>query len=170
MEAIAGLAPLIAPIGKIVSAGAGLFENYKQQQYQDKLRDLSQNPAKLNAFAQQFVQPLNAGLVKGTENMAQGYAAERGLAESPALSEEIVAQALGPYIQQNQQQGYQNALQALGLGGGANPQNTGNIFSSLFAGLNSLPDLPPLPRRANPRTSPLRPRIPPPCPRFRTSP
>lgn len=103
------------------STAYNLYNQYQQQQYQNKLRDLASDPAKMNAYAAKFTQPLTAGLQKGVANEAQGYLASRGLSDSPQISEQVEAQAIAPYIQQNQQQGYQNALQALQIGGGAIP-------------------------------------------------
>lgn len=130
-------------IAKIGSTGYNLYNQYKQQQYQNKLRDLASNPAKMSAYAEQFTKPLNAGLTANVANQAQAYLAQRGLTDSPQISEQVEAQALAPYVQQNQQQGYEDALAALGLGGGAIPpalqQKTGldslaNIFSQIGGG------------------------------------
>src|SRR5216684_3083470 len=107
MEALTKLLPVLTGGAQVASAGSNIYENYKQQEYQNKLRSLSQDPAALNKYAQGFVQPLNAGLEKGVANQAQAYAAERGLGSSPGPSQDILEQAIAPYIQQNQQSGYQ---------------------------------------------------------------
>jgi hypothetical protein len=126
-----GLTSLLSAIQPELKAGTevaglgstayNLYNQYQNQQYQNQLRSYAQNPAKMNAYAAQFTQPLNAGLTAGVANEAQGYLASRGLSDSPQISQQVEAQAIAPYIQQNQQQGYQNALQALNLGGGAIP-------------------------------------------------
>jgi len=108
-------------IAQLGSTGYNLYNQYQQQQYQNKLRSLSTDPAAVGKLAQGYTQPLNAGLQKGVANEAQAYLASRGLSDSPQISEQVEAQAIAPYIQQNQQQGYRNALQALQLGGGAIP-------------------------------------------------
>ena len=108
-------------LAQIGSTGYNLYDQYQNQQYQNKLRSYAQDPAKMNAYAQQFTQPLNAGLTAGVANQAQSDLATRGLSDSPEIAQQVYAQAIAPYIQQNQQQGYQNALQALNLGGGAIP-------------------------------------------------
>jgi hypothetical protein len=138
MDSLTSLMPLLTGGAQLASAGSNLYQGYENQQYQDKLRSLAQNPGQLQQYEQGFVQPLNAGLTAGVANQAQAYAAERGLGQSPGPSQEIEAQAIAPYVQQNQQQGYQNALQALGLGGGAQPQNTQQGLTQLFSGLNGL--------------------------------
>jgi hypothetical protein len=135
MDSLTSLIPLLSGGASLASAGSNLYQGYENQQYQDKLRSLAQNPAQLQQYEQGFVQPLNAGLTAGVANQAQAYAAERGLGQSPGPSQEILAQAIAPYVQQNQQQGYSNALQALGLGGGAQPQNTQAGLTQLAAGL-----------------------------------
>lgn len=141
IQSLTSILPVLQTGGQLASAGSNLYQGYKNQQYQDQLRSLAGDPAKFNAYASKFVQPLNAGLQKGVQNQAQAYAAERGLAETPALSQEIVSQAIAPYIQQNQNQGYQTALQALGLGGGASPTDTKGGLTELFSGMKGLEGL-----------------------------
>ncbi len=106
-------------LAQVGSTGYNLYNQYQQQQYQNKLRQLATDPAAVGKLAQGYTQPLTAGLQKGVANEAQAYLAQRGLSDSPQISEQVEAQAIAPYIQQNQQQGYNLALQALGLGGGA---------------------------------------------------
>jgi len=127
-------------LAQVGSTGYNLYNQYKNQQYQNNLRSLAQNPAKLNAYAEQFTKPLNAGLTTGVANNTQAYLAQRGLSDSPQISEQVEVQAIAPYIQQNEQQGYQNALQALGLGGGAvNPSaQSPNTISSLAQAFSQL--------------------------------
>jgi hypothetical protein len=127
----------------IGSTGYNLYNQYQNQQYQNNLRSYAQDPAKMNAYAAQFTQPLNAGLTSAVANNTQGYLAQRGLTDSPAISQQVEAQAIAPYIQQNQQSGYSNALQALGLGGGAvNPNNqSAASIAALAKAFASLPGL-----------------------------
>jgi hypothetical protein len=132
---LASLLPILTTGASLASTGSGLYQSYENQKYQDQLRSLAGNPQKMQQYAAGFTQPLTAGLTEGVNNQAQAYAAERGLASSPALEQQIENQAIAPYIQQNQNQGFQNALQALGLGGGANP---GNPSASTAAGLSGL--------------------------------
>jgi len=108
-------------LASLGSTGYNLYNQYQQTQYQNKLRDLASNPAKMNAYAAQFTKPLNAGLTSGVANNVQAYLAQRGLSDSPQISQQVESQAIAPYIQQNQQQGYQDALNALNIGGGAIP-------------------------------------------------
>jgi hypothetical protein len=140
MPQLAALVPLISAVTGIAGAGSSLYNTYENQQYQDKLRSYAENPNKLESYAAGFTQPPTAGLVQGVENQAQGYAAERGLATSPAAEQQIVSQAIAPYIQQNQQLGLGTALQALGLGGGASPNPAGG-FTGLAASLAQLSKL-----------------------------
>lgn len=118
------LAPILQTITGVGSAGStayNLYNQYQNQQYQNQLRSFAQDPAKMNAYAAKFTQPLTAGLTAGVANQAQADLATRGLTDSPEISQQVYAQAIAPYVQQNQQQGYQNALQALQVGGGAIP-------------------------------------------------
>jgi hypothetical protein len=121
-------ASALAPYLNAATGVAGLgstaynfYNQYKNQQYQDLLRSYAQNPQKMNQYAAGFTQPLNAGLTTSVANNAQAYLAQRGLSDSPQISQQVESQAIAPYIQQNQQAGYQDALQALNLGGGAIP-------------------------------------------------
>ena len=123
-DIMSSLTPILGPalqVAQLGSTGYNLYNQYQNQQYQNNLRSYAQDPAKMNAYAAQFTQPLNAGLTTGVANQAQAYLAQRGLSDSPQISEQVEAQAIAPYLQQNQQQGYQDALQALNLGGGAIP-------------------------------------------------
>jgi hypothetical protein len=140
LSSLASLIPTLTAGASLASAGSGLYNSYENQKYQDMLRSYASSPSKLQSYAAGFTQPLAAGVSEGVNNQSQAYAAERGLATSPAASQQIENQAIAPYIQQDQQQGYQNALQALGLGGGATP-NPSAAFGSLGTGLQALQKL-----------------------------
>lgn len=148
-QALQAIQPALKVGGEVAGVGStayNMYNQYQNQQYQNKLRSFAQDPAKMNQYAAQFTQPLNAGLQTGVANAAQADLATRGLTDSPEISQQVYAQAIAPYIQQNQQQGYQNAIQALGLGGGAvNPNNSSpNTISALakmFAGQTAPADL-----------------------------
>jgi hypothetical protein len=121
---LASLAPYLQDATQVAQLGStayNMYNQYQNQQYQNLLRSYAQDPAKMNAYAAKFTQPLTAGLQRSVANETQGYLASRGLSDSPQISEQVEAQAIAPYVQQNQQAGYQDALQALGLGGGAIP-------------------------------------------------
>ena len=133
--ALTGLMKLVQPIIGAVGAGGGLWNNIQNAEYQNKLRGLAMNPAKMMAYAKGFEQPLQAGLLKGTENAVQGYAAERGLATSPQIQQSLMAEAIAPALQQQQNQGLNAAYASLGLGGGAPP---GGAYSDLSSSLRML--------------------------------
>ncbi len=145
-QAFQSIQPILKPATEVASVGStayNMYNQYQQQQYQDKLRSLSTDPAAVGKLAAGYTQPLTAGLEKGVANNTQAYLAERGLSESPEISQQVQAQAIAPYIQQNQQQGYSDALQALGLGGGAiNPayqkQDSMSALAKAFAQMPGL--------------------------------
>jgi hypothetical protein len=145
-QAFQSIQPILKPATEVASIGStayNMYNQYQQQQYQDKLRSLSTDPAAVSKLAAGYTQPLTAGLEKGVANNTQAYLAERGLTESPQISQEVQSQAIAPYIQQNQQQGYSLALQALGLGGGAiNPayqkQDSMSALAKAFAQMPGL--------------------------------
>lgn len=125
-------------LAQIGSTGYNLYDQYKNQQYQNTLRQDAQNPAKVTALAQQYTQPLTAGLTAAVNNSTQAQLAQAGLSESPQIAQTVEAQAIAPYVQQNQTQGYNLALQALGLGGGAIPpalqqQNSLSALAKAFS-------------------------------------
>ena len=41
-------------LAQVGSTGYNLYNQYQNQQYQNKLRSYAQDPAKMNAYAQQF--------------------------------------------------------------------------------------------------------------------
>jgi hypothetical protein len=138
----------VGQVAGIGSTAYNMYNQYQNQKYQNNLRSYAEDPAKMNAYAAQFTQPLTAGLQTGVANAAQADLATRGLTDSPEISQQVYAQAIAPYIQQNQQNGYQNALQALKVGGGAvdpstQSANTISALAKMFAGTGagSLPDL-----------------------------
>jgi len=128
--------PLKALAGTL--AGVGTLSNYNQQQQQDSLRNkiLGQTPASVASGISALEQPLNAGLVSNVENQAQGYLGERGLNESPAITAEVVSQALAPYYQQSQQLAsnqYNNMIGSQEYGGlWPTPNNTAGLWQTLF--------------------------------------
>ena len=138
------LQSIAKPVGEVATAGStayNLYNQWQNQKYQDQLRSFAQDPAKMNAYAAKFTQPLTAGLTTGVANQAQADLATRGLTDSPEISQQVYAQAIAPYIQQNQQQGYQDALQALQVGGGAVNPNTQspNTIAALAKAFSMIP-------------------------------
>jgi hypothetical protein len=143
-DIMSSLGPILTPAltaAQVGSTGYNLYNQYQNQQYQNTLRSDAQNPAKVTALAQGYTQPLNAGLTAAVNNQTQAQLAQAGLSESPQISQQVESQAIAPYIQQNQQQGYNDAIQALGLGGGAIPpgQQQQNGISSLAKAFSQLP-------------------------------
>lgn len=129
------------PTGSGLLAGAGAASNVagsvdnfiQQKKYndsQDYVRNLMTNPAAFTAAEQSYIQPLNKGLITGVTNTTNAQLAERGLGGSSAITQATLAQALAPYIQQNQQQGQQALLSSLGLLGGLKP-NGQNGFTDI---------------------------------------
>lgn len=123
----------------LAGAGTNLFSGIQQVQQQQQLEgaqkyvaNLVQNPAKMNAAAAAYTQPLTAGLTEDITNQVQGNLAERGLGSTPAAFTQQLTQALAPYIQNNQQAGFGNLMSALGLTSGM------KSFAPPFADLSKL--------------------------------
>jgi len=100
------------------TTGAGLVGNILNQRTQsqqiNKLQSL-EDPTKLAKEVAAATAPLNTGLVQGVENQVQGSLASQGLAEAPGIQASVLAQALAPYEQQNQQTALQLVLAQLGI-------------------------------------------------------
>jgi len=138
--------PSVKGLETVVGAGsniAGTIDNMMQQNAysnsQSYLRNLATNPVAFQEAAQKYVQPLNQGLVTAVTNATNSQLAERGLGGSSAITQATLAQALAPYIAQNQQQGRSDLLNALGLLGGTKPtgQNGFTDISKLLAQLKA---------------------------------
>lgn len=113
-----GLTALLGLAGAGTNIYSGIqnsIQNQRVAQAQQYVQSLVQNPAKMAAAAAGYTQPLTAGLTEDISNAVQGNLAERGLGSSPAAYTQQLTQALAPYIQQNQQSGYNDLLSALGL-------------------------------------------------------
>src|ERR1700731_964960 len=94
-QALSAIQPELKVGSEVAGLGStayNLYNQYQQQQYQNQLRSLAQDPAKMNAYAAKFTQPLTAGLQTGVANQTQGYLASRGLSDSPQISEQVEAQ------------------------------------------------------------------------------
>jgi hypothetical protein len=140
----------------LAGAGSNIYtgiesaqQNQKIASSQQYIRDLVQNPAKMAAAAAGYTAPLTAGLTSGISNEVQANLAERGLGSSPAAYVQQLTQALAPYIQQNQQMGYQDLLTALGLTSnmrnpyaGSSPTNLAGLLKQLqLPGQSQTPSL-----------------------------
>jgi hypothetical protein len=114
IEKLAGLGLAGAGLGGNIAAEHDRSKElaYLQQQQQ---ANASLTPAQLAAKVSQATAPLNAGLVQGVENQVSGSLAEQGLSEAPGIQASVLAQALAPYQQQNQNTALQLVMQQLGL-------------------------------------------------------
>lgn len=94
-----------------------LLQSHKQNQYQDLLLKYAQNPTLLTQAVTAATKPLDNALVQAVNNRVQGDMAARGLAQAPGIFGASEAQALAPFVQQNQQTAQQQVLASLGLPG-----------------------------------------------------
>ena len=79
----------------------------------------AKNPQAISGLVTQMTQPLSQGLVKGTENIVNASLAQQGLSQAPGIQSQVLAQALAPYQQNEQQMALTEALKAIGLPGEA---------------------------------------------------
>lgn len=124
-------ATALAGLGSNIFSGV---QNFQQQgrynSAQSYLNNLIQNPAAFAAAQQKYTQPLNQGLVSTITNQTNAQLAERGLGGSSAITQATLAQALAPYVQQNQQAGQQALLSSLGMIPGLKPSG-GSGFANI---------------------------------------
>jgi len=122
-------------LGGLFGAGelGNILEEEKQAALQKQVSDylkyvtgLAKDPAALSRMVVSAEQPLSAALTQNVNNQVQGNMAERGLSQAPGIFAATEAQALAPYVQQNQATAEQQVLSALGLpfSGQATAQST----------------------------------------------
>lgn len=123
---MSSLGSIINPVSTGIGAVSNFLLNRKKSQllnnqlaYQKYVQSLAQNPAKMNAYVSSFEQPLSQGLVSGVGNAVQANLGEKGLSASPSIATDVMAQALAPYQQNEQQMAINEAFSALGLPSGA---------------------------------------------------
>lgn len=123
------------------TAGAGFLQNWMAQrqasQKQKFVQDLIQNPAKFAAYVSSFQKPLAAGLTSDISRQTDAYGAERGLGSSPAVMKDTYAQALAPFLLQQQNSAEQTALQSLGIYENSptqKPMDVSGILKALMGG------------------------------------
>lgn len=136
---VAGVPPLTESLGipssatsgspawmKLLTAGmfgggelGNLLQEHKSTQYQDLLLKYAQNPQLLSQAVASATKPLDNALVQSVNNTVQANQAARGLSQAPGIFAASEAQALAPFVQQNQQTAQNQVLASLGLPGQA---------------------------------------------------
>jgi len=108
----------------ILSQLAMLFQgiqgiNAVKQPYQQEQQaaNIGMNPGLLSARINALTKPLSSQLVKSVTRATTPGIAEAGLATSPGMSQQMIAEALAPYQLQEQQMGQNAAFQGLTLPG-----------------------------------------------------
>lgn len=151
MEAISGISQALgklAPLLQTGLAGGGFLSNWLQNRKtnanQDYLTKLGKDPVAMQAYMRKFQQPLSAGLTQNVGNQTQAFLGERGLSESPTISQDVLAQALAPYQQQEQKMGEDAAFQSLGLipTKGPAPANLTSLLAGIGKGGGASPSSP----------------------------
>src|SRR5215831_4757776 len=113
--------------GGLFGAGevGNILEARKRDAYQDFVMNILKHPEILAQMAAKIQQPLSMGLTQAVNNKVQADMASRGLAQAPGIFAGEEAQALAPFVQQNQQTAMNAVLSSLGLPAGTfgNPTN-----------------------------------------------
>jgi hypothetical protein len=99
---VQAVSSVVSAVGSIFTGIANSQAQSSAQSEQQRLNALQQPGAAAKAI-ESNEQPLSQGLTQGVGNEVQGYLAERGLSESPAIQASQLSQALGPYQLQEQQ-------------------------------------------------------------------
>lgn len=145
MDAISSLMTSINPALAAAGTGFNIFsgiQNLQSEQQQKAnqsyISNLLKSPSATANAAAAYTQPLTAGLTDAVTNQAQGALAERGLGGSPAAVSSDIAQAIAPYVQQNQTTGLNALMQSLGiLGNTKAPQIPTLNLSGILKQLNT---------------------------------
>lgn len=113
---------LIGPLSKMMGPLTGLMGMISQMSLASKEKSAmdrsiyySKHPEAINALVKQFQQPLSAGLTSGVGNVVNASMAEQGLSQAPGIQSQVLAQALAPYQQNEQQMAIAEAMKAIGL-------------------------------------------------------
>lgn len=99
-----------------IGALQSILAERKRNEILNHYLDLANNPEKSAAAVRSMTQPLNQGLVQDVGNQTQAYLGERGLSESPQITEAVLSQALAPYEEQNQRTAMDEYYRNLAMG------------------------------------------------------
>jgi hypothetical protein len=94
---------------------------YKRLQY------LSEHPEMMMQEMKKFERPLDQGLVSSLERTTDAHLAEQGLSTAPGIQQEVLAQALAPFKQNQQQMAMQALFKSLGLPDGVDVNIPGGV-------------------------------------------
>ncbi len=129
MEAFSGILGTLGKIGGGIGTGVGaaspflsvfgLIDQFSKAQKEKALMDrqiyYSKHPEAIANLAKGFERPLSTGLTTGVGNVVNASLAEQGLSQAPGIQSQVLAQALAPYQQNEQQMAITEALKAIGL-------------------------------------------------------
>jgi hypothetical protein len=108
--------------GNPLGSGLGLMGMLSQMSLASKEKSAldrsiwySKHPEAIASMEQGFEKPLSQGLTKGVGNVVNASMAEQGLSQAPGIQSQVLAQALAPYQQNEQQMALMETFKALGL-------------------------------------------------------
>lgn len=117
-----------------VFGGLSAYNQAKRQQQQYDYAKQFQNPQWVLGQSQPYIDRLNATLQQQTPNIMRTsvnpFLGSHGIDPNSGAGQSIYAQALAPYIMQNQQTGMGQFLQAAGQGSQYGTQNIGQTYGS----------------------------------------
>lgn len=114
-KGIGGATKAASPITSLF----GMINQFSQAQKEKAMMDrqvyYAKHPEAIGNLAKSFERPLSAGLTTGVGNVVNASLAEQGLSQAPGIQSQVLAQALAPYQQNEQQMAIAEAFKALGL-------------------------------------------------------
>lgn len=112
---LGGVFKAVQPITTLFGALDQFSKSQKEKQAMDRALWYSKHPEAVSNMVTAATKPLEAGLVKGTENVVNASLAEQGLSQAPGIQSQVLAQALAPYQQNAQAMALQQVLKTIGL-------------------------------------------------------
>jgi len=112
---LGGFTKAIQPINTLF----GMIQQHslaaKEKAALDRSIYYSKHPEAISNMVTGMTKPLSQGLVKGTENIVNASLGEQGLSQAPGIQGQVLAQALAPYQQNEQQMAIAEVFKALGM-------------------------------------------------------
>jgi hypothetical protein len=108
-----GMQDILSQLAMLFEGVQGINAVKKPWDLQMDAAKTGMNPALMNQRIQAMTRPLSQQLVKSVTRATTPGIAEAGLATSPGMSQQMIAEALAPYQIQEQQMGQNAAFQSM---------------------------------------------------------
>jgi hypothetical protein len=105
-----GMDQYMWPLAQLLGSSSEMGTTKPVFDMQMQAARLGMNPAALTSLINQNTRPLNQNLINSVTRATTPSIAKSGLATSPGMSEQIIAEALAPYQQREQQMAQQTVM------------------------------------------------------------